>query len=519
MNSEAKPTGIQPRTWRTIVAVMVITGIIAAAAAFGVTSLLVNIFQRQQEARNPFMRVVEVTDDTVDPAVWGMNFPMQYDQYKRTVDMERTRFGGSEAIPHTPDESDPRAVTARSKIEATPSLKRMWAGYAFALDYREKRGHAYMLEDQTFTQRQKKQQYGNCMNCHASMYTTYKKLGDGDIQAGFEKVNPMLYQDARKLVEHPVSCIDCHDPETMQLRITRPAFKAGIRAAKAAEGIPDYDVDTMATRQEMRAFICAQCHVEYYFAPDESRRLTFPWFKGTKADSIMSYYDEIGFKDWVQADTGAPMLKAQHPEFETWSQGTHAAAGVACADCHMPYIRKGALKISDHHVRSPLLNINNACQGCHRAPEEELLARVERIQERSEEMVHTALDGLMQYIDAIMAAQAAGMEPARMEEALKCQRAATYLIDFVEAENSQGFHAPQESARILFKAMDYLRQGNAVLGKAGAPAEVPAPAPDAAAPAAPAPAVAPEAVPPAAPAVPAPAAPEAASAAAPASTT
>lgn len=517
MNSETKPTGIQPRTWRTIVAVMVVTGIIAAAVAFGVTALLVNIFQRQQEARNPFMRVVEVTDDTVDPAVWGKNFPMQYDQYKRTVDMERTRFGGSEAIPHTPDETDPRTVTSRSKIEAIPSLKRMWAGYAFALDYREKRGHAYMLEDQTFTQRQKKQQYGNCMNCHASMYTTYKKLGDGDIQAGFEKVNPMLYQDARKLVEHPVSCIDCHDPETMQLRISRPAFKAGIRAAKAAEGIPDYDVNTMATRQEMRAFICAQCHVEYYFAPDESRRLTFPWFKGTRADSIMSYYDEIGFKDWVQADTEAPMLKAQHPEFETWSQGTHAAAGVACADCHMPYIRKGALKISDHHVRSPLLNINNACQGCHRAPETELLARVERIQERSEEMVHMALDGLMQYIDAIMAARTAGIEPARMEEALKCQRAATYLIDFVEAENSQGFHAPQESARILFKAMDYLRQGNVVLGKTGAPAEAPPPAPDAAVPAAPVVPV-PEATP-AEPATPAPAVPEAAPATPVASTT
>lgn len=510
MNSEPKPTETAHHAWRTIASVMLVTGIVAAAAAFGVTALLVDIFQHKQEARNPFMRVVEVTDDTVDPALWGMNFPMQYDQYKRTVDMERTRFGGSEAVPRTPDEADPRPATSRSKIESNPRLKRMWAGYAFALDYREKRGHAYMLEDQTFTQRQKKQQYGNCMNCHASMYTTYKKLGDGDIQAGFEKLNPILYQDARKLVEHPVACIDCHNPETMQLRITRPAFKAGIRAAKAAEGIADYDVDTMATRQEMRAFVCAQCHVEYYFAPDDSKRLTFPWFNGTRGDAIMAYYDSIGFKDWVQADTEAPMLKAQHPEFETWSQGIHAAAGVACADCHMPYTRKGALKISDHHVRSPLLNINNACQGCHRAPEAELLARVERIQERSEEMMDAALNGLMEYIDAILAARGAGLEPAQIEEALRCQRAATYLIDFVEAENSQGFHAPQESARILFKAMDYLRQGNIVLGKgetaAGAPAPAPAPVPEvmpapaAAAPAPPAEAPAQPVSPPASPA-------------------
>lgn len=453
------------RTWRSIVTIMVIAGIVAAAAAFGGAALLVNIFQRQQEARNPFMRVVEVTDDTVDPAIWGMNFPMQYDQYKRTVDMERTRFGGSEAIPRTPDEADPRSVRSRSKIEMNPRLKRMWSGYAFSIDYREKRGHAYMLEDQTFTQRHQVQQYGNCINCHASMYTTYKKLGDGDIQAGFEKVNPMRYQDIRKLVEHPVSCIDCHDPDTMQLRITRPAFKAGIRAAKAAEGVADYDVDTMATRQEMRTFICAQCHVEYYFAHDESRRLTFPWFKGRRGDDIMAYYDEIGFKDWVHADTGASMLKAQHPEFETWSEGTHAAAGVACADCHMPFMRKGALKISDHHVRSPMLNINNACQGCHHVPEEELRTRVERIQERSEQMLDIALDGLMEFIDAILQAQEAGMDEERLNEALRCQRAATFLIDFVEAENSQGFHAPQESARIFFKAMDYLRQGTIALGK------------------------------------------------------
>ncbi|MFA7691767.1 MAG: ammonia-forming cytochrome c nitrite reductase subunit c552 [Candidatus Hydrogenedentales bacterium] len=473
-SSASKKEARQGRGW---LGILIVVGLIAFAAALGVTALLVNIFQRQQEARNPFMRVVEVTNETVDPAIWGMNFPMQYDQYKRTVDMERTRFGGSEALPHMPDADDPRDTVAGSKIERNPRLKRMWAGYSFAIDYREKRGHAYMLEDQSFTKRQQVQQYGNCMNCHASMFAVYNSLGNGDMQAGFEKVNTMTYQEARKLVEHPVSCLDCHDPDTMELRISRPAFKTGIRALKASQGIDDYDVDTMATRQEMRAFICAQCHVEYYFAPDESRRLTFPWYKGTRGDDIMAYYDEIGFTDWTQADTGAAMLKAQHPEFETWSQGTHAAAGVACADCHMPYMRKGALKISDHHVRSPMLNINNACQGCHRAPEEELRERVERIQDRSEEMVGQALDGLMEYIDSILAAKEAGVDEAILEEAYKCQRAATFLIDFVEAENSQGFHAPQESARILFRAMDYLRKGNVLLGRQTTAAALPEPKP------------------------------------------
>jgi len=144
----------------------------------------------------------------------------------------------------------------------------MWAGYAFAIDFREERGHAYMLEDQTLTQRQTKPQPGACIHCHASVYLPYKRLGGGDLIKGFEKMNPMPFAEARKLVEHPVACIDCHDPETMQLRITRPGFLEGIRAYKAAQGIMNYDVNKMATRQEMRAFVCGQCHVEYYFKGD-----------------------------------------------------------------------------------------------------------------------------------------------------------------------------------------------------------------------------------------------------------
>ena len=261
-----------------------------------------------------------------------------------------------------------------------------------------------------------------------------------------------------------MACIDCHDPETMQLRITRPSFMTGIRAAKLAEeGIADYDVNTMATRQEMRTFVCAQCHVEYYFAPDESRRLTFPWYKGRRADQILDYYSEIGFTDWTHKETGAQMLKAQHPEFEMWSQGTHSAAGVACADCHMPYMRQGGLKISDHHVRSPLLNINNSCQTCHKVSEEELLQRVNRIQERTVEMCNMALEGLATFIDDLVEAKDGGLAEAQLHEAYQCQRGASFLIDIVQSENSHGFHAPQESARLLFKAMDYLRRGEIAL--------------------------------------------------------
>ncbi|MDQ1255807.1 MAG: hypothetical protein QG656_401 [Candidatus Hydrogenedentes bacterium] len=437
------------------------TAVAVAVLAFLAAALLINIFDRKQEARNPFYRVVELTDETEDPEVWGKNFPLQYDGYKRTVDMERTLYGGSDALPRAATPEDPRTVLSQSKIEIDPRLKTMWAGYAFAIDFREERGHAYMLDDQTFTQRQQKPQPGTCIHCHASVYVPYKKLGGGDLIAGFEKMNHMPYAEARKLVTHPVSCIDCHDPETMALRVTRPGFLEGITAAMAAKGILDYDVNKMATRQEMRSFVCGQCHVEYHFKGDE-KRLVYPWTKGLRGDDILAYYDETGFKDWVHAETGAPMLKAQHPEFETWNQGIHARSGVACADCHMPYMRVGAMKISDHHVRSPLLNINNACQTCHKFPEAEMKARVEAIQSKTTEMRNMAMDALMQLIASIKGAESKA-PAAQLDQARDFQRKATFLIDFVEAENSTGFHAPQEAARILFKAMDYLRQGQTVL--------------------------------------------------------
>lgn len=461
MTGDSKGTKSQPERRRRLFFILTTVG--AAVAAIGAGALLLNVMERKQEAKNPFYRVVELTDETEDPAVWGKNFPLQYDDYKRTVDQVRTRYGGSEALPRTPTQADPRAVVSQSKLEEDPRLKAMWAGYAFSKDFREERGHAFMLEDQTFTERQiVSKQPGTCMQCHASLYLPYKKLGNGDLIAGFEKMNQMSYAEARKLVKHPVACIDCHDPGTMQLRVTRPGFMEGIRAYKASQGIQDYDVNTMATRQEMRAFVCGQCHVEYYFKGTE-KRLVYPWSKGIKVEQILEYYDEVGFKDWTHAETGAPVLKAQHPEFEMWNQGIHSRSGVTCADCHMPYKREGALKISDHHVRSPLLNINRACQPCHQWPEEELKARVETIQERTFSLRNTAMDALMDLIQDLKKQRDAGASDDDLAEARNYQRKAQFLLDFVEAENSTGFHAPQESARILGESINYSRKGQMAL--------------------------------------------------------
>jgi nitrite reductase (cytochrome c-552) len=448
---------------RSTLRLVVITAVAAALAAAGVTALLVNIFERKQEARNPFFRVVELTDETEDPAVWGRNFPLQYDGYRRTVDQVRTRYGGSEAVPRTPTGADPRSIVAQSRLEEDPRLKTMWAGYAFSVDFREERGHAYMLDDQTFTERQQVvKQPGTCMHCHASVYLPYKKLGGGDLIKGFEAMNQMPYTEARKLVSHPVTCLDCHDPQSMQLRVTRPGFIEGIRTVKASQGVANFDVNTMATRQEMRAYVCGQCHVEYYFKGPE-KRLTYPWDKGLRADEILAYYQENGFRDWQHAESGAPTLKAQHPEFEMWNQGIHARSGVTCTDCHMPYKREGALKISDHHVRSPLLNVNNACQTCHKWSEDELRSRVYAIQDRTFEVRNVAMDALVALIADIKAAKAAGRTDEQLAKARDEQRQAQFLLDFIEAENSMGFHADQEAVRVLALSLDHARRGQVAL--------------------------------------------------------
>ena len=436
---------------------------LAAVSAVAIAALLTNIFSRQQEARNPFYRVVALSDTTEDPAIWGQNFPLHYDAYRRTVDQQRTRYGGSEGLSHSPTDADPRSVVAQSRLEEDPRLKQFWAGYAFSADFREERGHAYMLDDQEFTRRQiVTKQPGTCLNCHASMYVTYQRAGNGNTAAGFAAINKMSYAEARTLAKHPVSCVDCHDPNNMQLRVTRPAFMEGIRSVKAREGVANFDVNRDATRQEMRTFVCGQCHVEYYFKGPE-KTLVYPWGKGLTADSILAFHDSTGHADWTHAVSGARVLKAQHPEFEMYNQGIHARSGVACADCHMPYERVGAMKISDHWVRSPVLNINKACQTCHKLSEAELKSRVETIQDRTFELRNLALDAVLKLTSDIAVAVKADSTSPRIREARDFQRKAQFLTDFIEAENSMGFHADQEAARVLARAIDYARRGQIAL--------------------------------------------------------
>lgn len=502
-----------------------------AVGTLVVALVLVTMFEHKMDARTPFVRVVELDETSVDPAPWGLNWPHHFDQYLATAG---DRFyGGSSAL-------------SESKLTIYPWLGRLYAGYAFSIDYREARGHAYMLYDQVVTERvHQRPQAGACLHCHGSVNVLYRKTGlealgrpaddaalAGGFQmdaviAGFEALSQKPYHEVLSLLTqvpdgtpdvatgsfesppvegfgreeapeghfdmgaaHPVSCIDCHDPKTMSLRVTRPGFMQGIALLAASEApVPhlpsverwrrgdraeSYDPNELASRQEMRSFACGQCHVEYYCASKDI--LTFPWGNGLKVEEIERFWNERTFPDgspfydYLHGETGAPVLKAQHPEFELWSQGVHAAAGVSCADCHMPYERVGAMKLSNHNVQSPLANINNACQICHNVEEEELRARVEGTQRRTVELLERAGAAMTAMLDAVLEAKAAGASAAELAPVFALQSKAMWRLDFISSENSRGFHAPQESARILGESIDYSRQAEALALRLRAPA-------------------------------------------------
>lgn len=515
----------------------VLVFLVAVVGTLLVTWVLITMFGHKQAARQPFVRVAEVNEISTDPEPWGRNWPHQFDGWKATAGDKF--YGGSSAL-------------TQSKLETHPWLKRLYAGYAFSIDYREARGHAYMLYDQGVTERvTKKSQAGACIHCHASNTVMYRREGlkamglpyddealaaDFNMEAvvrGFKEVSQKPYDEVLALVmsspdgtpgenepvvpqapiggftgefegepvpddhpamaggeAHPVSCIDCHNPETMSVRVTRPGFVLGIAALAGSEEpthhLPSiekwrrgdrnepYDPNALATRQEMRSFVCGQCHVEYYCASKDT--LEFPWGNGLKMEQAEAHWnakkfpDGSDFYDYTHGETGAKVLKVQHPEFELWSQGIHARSGVSCADCHMPYEREGAMKVSSHNVQSPLANINNACQQCHNDDESTLREKVETIQGRTMAHMDRAANAMTEMLDAILEAKAAGASEEDLMPIYKLQRKAMWRLDYISSENSRGFHADQEATRILGESIDYSRQAQAMALRLRAPA-------------------------------------------------
>ncbi|WP_102345480.1 ammonia-forming cytochrome c nitrite reductase subunit c552 [Bacillus sp. Marseille-P3661] len=354
-------------------------------------------------------------------------FPLQYESYMRTQDMQDTKYAGS--VP-----------TSKFDHSKEPYLPILFNGYGFALDYNEDRGHVYAIEDMK-TLRINDKSIGSCLTCKSTAVPQLiDELGDDYWGGNFKgEIMPA----AENMGHSPIGCSDCHDPVTMELRVTRPSFAK----AMEAQGI---DISN-PTKNEMRTYVCAQCHVEYHFA-DSNKEVTFPWDNGFKPEDMYEYYETTAkaenFKqDWKHNISGTPMIKAQHPEFETWSDGTHGKAGVSCADCHMPYERAdGKKKISSHNWTSPMKTIEQSCRTCHAdKTAAELKDRVESIQETNFEALHKAQDistTAHYYVNRMITA---GAPESKIKAAQDLVRKGQWFWDIIAAENSTGFHNPQGS--------------------------------------------------------------------------
>jgi nitrite reductase (cytochrome c-552) len=248
------------------------------------------------------------------------------------------------------------------------------------------------------------------------------------------------WKDLGVEIVNPIGCQDCHDPKTMDLRITRPALIEALQ--RQGRDIKSF------SHNEMRSLVCAQCHVEYYFK-GEGKYLTFPWDNGFSADAMEEYYDKIEFTDWTHQLSKAPMLKAQHPDYELFKTGIHADRGVSCADCHMPYKSEGGVKFTDHHIQSPLNNVENSCQVCHREKTQKLVENVYERQDKILELRTIAEKTLAAtHIEAKIAWDNGATE-VEMKPALQFIRHAQWRWDWVAASNGLGFHSPVEAMRVL----------------------------------------------------------------------
>lgn len=407
---------------------LILTGIILVLAV-ALTGVLLYI-NNQPEAPRGIEPVAEIAEREPDSSKWGVNFPNQYSTLLKTeTNNTRTIHGGSEKY---------------SKLEEDPRLLDLFAGYGFSKEYNEDRGHMNSITDVREIKRVGEKTAGTCYSCKSS---DNPRLWD---EMGMAEFDRTLFKDLGQHIDQPIGCANCHETGTMRLVVTNPALEEALKAQGK-------DWKTL-TRQEMRTVVCANCHVEYYFA-GEGAYLTFPWSDGTRIEEISQYYAELGFKDWEHPQSGAPMIKMQHPEYELFTaDSTHYTAGVACADCHMPYTRDGAAKFSTHDVQSPLLNAETACGACH-TDVGYVTTRVDTIQQQVRETMDASEDAIVAAIQAIQAAaEAPDVDAALLSEARDLHREAQLRWDFIAAENSMGFHNPEESLRILAAATDLARQ-------------------------------------------------------------
>jgi nitrite reductase (cytochrome c-552) len=407
----------------------ILIGIIIVLAAV-LTGVLIFMKNQPPQERAVIQPIATILPLEADSSLWGENYPNEYSSLILTANNNTpTTYGGS---------------AQKSYLLEDPRLVLLFMGYPFSQDYKQPRGHENTLIDVRATKRVTATTHATCYSCKSSDNPGLWA------QMGMEAYDAKLFSDLTPDINNPIGCSNCHEAGSMRLVITNPA----VEAAFQSEGI---DWRTF-TRQQMRSAVCANCHVTYYFA-GANKVLTVPWENGTRVENIIQFEDSVNFSDWTYPGADTPIMKARHPDYELFTaDSTHYKAGVACADCHMPYLRNGAMKYSSHDVMSPLLNPQQACGQCH-TDVEVVLARVSVIQDTIHEAKIDTEDAL---IDAITAIKSAATDPssdsALLDEARTLHRHAQYMWDFISSANSMGFHNPDEALRILRNATDLARQ-------------------------------------------------------------
>ncbi|MEG6584927.1 ammonia-forming cytochrome c nitrite reductase subunit c552 [Dendrosporobacter sp. 1207_IL3150] len=368
-----------------------------------------------------------------DPAVWGKYYPLEYQSYLKNKETapSPTGYGGSVNV---------------QKAERQNEIYTNFKGNPFSKDYTEDRGHPYSIEDLLHSKRISPASKGACITCKTPAVEQFYN------EMGWVYANKPLSELIEKS-KHPVSCANCHDPANMNLRVTQPGFIE----AMSRKGV---DV-TKASRQEMRSYVCGQCHSEYYFEPG-STKVVFPWDKGYTPQEMYQYYADKpnGFaQDFIHPDSQTPVLKAQHPDYEEWSNGTHGKSGVSCSDCHMPYMRSSGQKYTSHWVTSPLKNINESCLPCHNQTSDQLYNQTKAIQDNTWQLQHTAGLTVARGHEAIAKAAAVpAVNQTELNKARELLRQAQWYWDYVAAANSQGFHNSVQELHTLGQSIDLANQ-------------------------------------------------------------
>ncbi|MFI3240081.1 MAG: ammonia-forming cytochrome c nitrite reductase [Bacteroidales bacterium] len=417
---------------------------VAMVAVFVLGLLAASIIERRAEISTLYAnKVVEITGINAKNEEWGVNYPREYDTWKKTKQMDFS----SKHLGNTPEDV----------LEARPEMVVLWAGYAFSRDYSAPRGHMHAIADITNTLRT-----GTPDENHSDMQpSTCWTCKSPDVprmmhEKGIAEFYKAGWSANGAEVVNPIGCADCHNPETMKLTITRPALIEAFE--RQGRDIED------ATPQEMRSLVCAQCHVEYYFKGD-GKYLTFPWDGGMTVEAMEEYFDNAEYKDWVHALSRTPMIKAQHPDYELFIIGPHGQRGLSCADCHMPYRSEGGIKYSDHQVTSPLKNISSTCQTCHHDSEEQLMNYVYEYQDKALEIRDRVEVELSKAHILAKIAWDNGATDKDMAAALKLIRQAQWRWDFAVASHGGSFHAPVETQRILAHGLDKSMQAQLELQK------------------------------------------------------